>query len=264
MGRVSSLSVLAGALSGLAAFEALVAIAAAVVVATNGGTNFGSWSASQFKIAGGAVVAVALFLGFVLAGYVSGRMSRRSGATHGFLAGLVGVVLAAVVVAVVRASGADNGLARVAQHIQVADTWDQWRTFGLLGAVVAAAAIVLGGLLGGIKGEQWHGKLLARAVDPSYGPEAQERAEARKRITEAEVARLKAADHVGRLTATSRAARPDAAIDEPVPTASPAPTATGAVLSRSTHRSPVTTPDTHDTEEKVSRHHRPRHLLGRR
>jgi hypothetical protein len=278
MGRISPLSVLAGALCGLAAVEALVAIAGAIVVAINGGTNFGSWSASQFKTLTGAVVAAALFLGFVLAGYVAGRMSRRRGATHGLLAGVVGVVLAGAVAAALQASGADNGLARVAHHIQVADTWQQWRTFGLIGVVVAAVAIVLGGLFGGIKGEQWHGKLLARAVDPSYGPEAEERAEARKRITEAEVARLKAADHVGRLTATSRSAEGDGrddAVTEPTPTTAaatttPPRTAGGAVLSRSTHRAtegPTAREEAAaeaEAEAGQSGRHRPRHLLGRR
>ncbi len=104
----------------------------------------------------------------------------------------------------------------MAQHIGVADTWHQWRSFALVGAIVVAAAMVLGGFAGGIEGERWHGKLLARAVDPSYGPEAEERAEARKRITEAEVARLAAADHVGRLTAVTATKRTAPTVTEPV------------------------------------------------
>lgn len=263
MGRISPLSVLAGALCGLAAVEALAAIAAAVIVVVNGGTTFSSWSTSQFKTVAGVVGAVVMFAGFMLAGYVSGRMSRRSGALHGLLAGVAGVVLAAVVVAAVEAGGADNALARVATHIGVADTWQQWRTFALIGAAVAAAAMVLAGLAGGAAGETWHGKLLDRAVDPTFGPEAEERAEARKRSTAAEVARLKAANDVGRVTATSRATRSDDTVTEPVPTAPPVRTATGAVLTRSTHGSPVAEETATETATG-SRRHRPRHLLGRR
>jgi hypothetical protein len=221
MGRLSALSVLAGALVGLATLEALMAIAGAVGVGLNGGTNFAAMSDGEFKTIIGIILVVALFIAFMLGGYVSGRMSRRSGASHGLLGGVVGVILAAAAGAVIVGTGTDNGLARAAQHIGVAATWHQWRYFGLIGIVVAAAAIILGSLAGGIDGERWHGKLLARAVDPAYGPEAEERAEARKRITEAEVARLAAADHVGRLTGATKSAHATPAATEPVAPAAP-------------------------------------------
>ncbi len=216
MGRVSALSVLAGALCGLAAFEILFAIAGSITVAIRGGTDFSSVSAGQFKTLVGVVLTVAVFLAFMFGGYVSGRMSRRNGATHGVLAGIAGIILAAVTVAAVRASGTDNGLARVATHIHVANSWHDWRTFGLFGVLVAAAAMIIGGLVGAIRGESWHGKLLTRAVDPTYGREADDRAEARKRLNDAEAARLAAAGNVGRVTAAERAARQDSAVNEPV------------------------------------------------
>jgi hypothetical protein len=281
MGRISALSVLAGALCGFAVFEILTALAAAVTVAIHGGTDFSSTTIGQFKILTGAVLGVAIFLSFIFGGYVSGRMSRRSGATHGVLAGIAGVILAAGTVAAVRATGADNGLARVAAHIGVADTWHDWRTFGLFGVLVAAAAMIIGALVGGIKGEGWHGKLLTRAVDPTYGPEADDRAEARKRLNDAEAARLASADHVGRVTSAERAARQDTAVTEPVRAGGPVPAgsptttgATPAVVSRSTHRGPAARaiPDgaavdyagapPAPAEQEPGR--RPRHLLGRR
>jgi hypothetical protein len=295
MGRVSALSVLAGALCGLAVFEILTAIAGSIIVAIHGGTNFSSMSAGQFKTVVGIVLTVAVFLSFIFGGYVSGRMSRRSGAAHGVLAGITGVILAGLAAAAVRAGGADNGLARVATHIQVANSWHDWRTFALFGVLVSAAAMIIGGLVGGLKGESWHGKLLTRAVDPSYGREAEDRAEARKRLNEAEAARLAAAANVGRVTAAERAARQDTAVDEPVgprgrqpataattgPTGPTGPT--GAVVSRSTHRQ-ASRADTEtaptaaepsasgstaaepsasgSTADETGR--RPRHLLGRR
>src|SRR5436305_5155074 len=79
MGRISALSVLAGALCGFAVFEILTALAAAVTVAIYGGTDFSSTTIGQFKILTGAVLGVAIFLSFIFGGYVSGRMSRRSG-----------------------------------------------------------------------------------------------------------------------------------------------------------------------------------------
>ncbi|MDQ1426568.1 MAG: hypothetical protein QOK39_44 [Acidimicrobiaceae bacterium] len=283
MGRVSALSVLAGALCGLAVFEILTAIAGSITVAIHGGTDFSSVSAGQFKTLVGVVATVAVFLAFIFGGYVSGRMSRRSGATHGVLAGIAGVILAALTVAAVRASGADNGVARVATHIQVANSWHDWRTFALFGVLVGAAAMIIGALVGGIQGESWHGKLLTRAVDPTYGRAADDRAEARKRLNDAEAARLAAAGNVGRVTAAERAARQDTAVNEPVEPVGPqgpAPTRTAtttgptaAVVSRSTRRGPAmpgaetapvapepTAPGS--TAEETGRRHR--HLLGRR
>ncbi len=206
MGKISIISVLAGALCALAVFEILVTIAGAAAVAVNGGTNFSALDGKEFKTIAGLILVVAMFGAFMVGGYVSGRMSRRSGATHGLLAGVVGVVLAALAGWVVVGTGTDAGLSAVARHIQVAATWHQWRNFGFLAAAVVAAAMVLAGLAGGVEGERWHGKLLSRAVDPSYGPEAAERAEARKSITEAEVARLAAAGRVAPVTSVERVA----------------------------------------------------------
>ncbi|MDQ6617016.1 MAG: YrzE family protein [Actinomycetota bacterium] len=277
MGRVSVISVLAGALTGLAGLALLTVLASTVVVGINGGTNFASWTGGQFKTAAAVILVAAMFLSFMLGGYVSGRMSRRGGATHGLLAGVIGAVLAAVLALAVVGIGADTGLARVARHIQVADTWNQWRYFILIGALVAIAAFVLGGLVGGVQGERWHGKLLARAVDPTYGPEAEERAEARKRLTDAEVARLASANHVARVTATSKAAQttgetPTTTPLRPVvpatPAASPAPdrstVATGELRDRNAvvngGPGPADTQPATEAGQPRSRHH----LLGRR
>jgi hypothetical protein len=134
--------------------------------------------------------------------------------------------------------------------------------------------MVLGALTGGIQGERWHGKLLARAVDPAFGPEAEERAAARKRLREAEVARLAAVDHVGRLTAANRAAAGPEAPPEPALAREPAATAPSgpatAVLNRSTRRSPMVardaTPPANGPVDpaEINGGNRRHHLLGRR
>jgi MFS family permease len=241
MGKISIISVLAGALCALAVVEILVTIAGAIAVAINGGTNFSALGDKGFKTIAGLVLVVATFGAFVVGGYVSGRMSRRSGASHGLLAGVAGVVLAALAGWVVVGTGTDAGLSAVARHIHVADSWHQWRNFGLLAVVVIAAAMVLAGLAGGVEGERWQGKLLSRAVDPTYGPESVERAQAHKSITEAEVARLAAAGRVGRVTGTAKAAAltaPSQAERERVATPVAA-TATGGDRTLVTPSSPV-------------------------
>jgi hypothetical protein len=284
MGRISAISVLAGALCGLATLEILLVIAGAVGVGINGGTSFATMRESQFKSVTGVILVVALFCSFMLGGYVSGRMSRRSGATHGLLSGITGVVLAALAVATVIRTGADNGLARVAQHIQVVDTWTQWRSFALIAAVVAAVAMVVGGLTGGIEGERWHGKLLSRAVDPSYGPEAEEQAAARKRLTESEAARLSAANQVGRVTGAAKTTS-TTTLPATQPVRTPPPVTGGTTrlparaaaatrsdqerlsetrVARSDPQSPDTTDTTVDPTADAGAHRRSRHLLGRR
>ncbi|HEX3424522.1 MAG TPA: TIGR04086 family membrane protein [Acidimicrobiales bacterium] len=274
LGRISALSVLAGALCGLAAFEILAAAGGALVVASHGSTIFGTWSGARVKIVTAVVAGVALVLSFLFGGYISGRMSRRRGASHGLLAGVVAVILAVALGVVAQVTGADNGLARVARHMKVADTWHQWRSFGLVGAVVAAAIMVICAVAGGVSGERWHGKLLARAVDPAFGPEARERDEARRHLNEAEAARLAGARHVGRQTAVTRTATSPAAATTEAEAPAPAEPAAArdettvrgdeAELGRTgegappTVESPVAEPDTTDTGG-----HRVRHLLHR-
>src|SRR5579862_4843215 len=153
MGPISALSVLAGALCGLAAFEALAVIGGAVLVGIHRSTNFGSWSTASVRDVTVAVVAVAAALGFLFGGYIGGRTSRRSGGTNGLLAGVLGAILAAVAVVVVTVTGADHALASAARHIQVADTWQQWRSAGLVAAVFVAGAMVVLGFAGGLAGE---------------------------------------------------------------------------------------------------------------
>lgn len=271
MGRISAISVLAGALCGLATLEILLAIAGAAGVAINGGTSFATMGERQFKSVSGVVLLLAIVCSFMLAGYVSGRMSRRSGATHGLLAGITGVVLSAVAVAAVVGTGTDNGLARVARHIHVVDTWTQWRSFGLIAAVLAVAAMVLGGLAGGVEGERWHGKLLSRAVDPSYGPEADEQAAARNSLAEAEAAHLAAANRVGRVTsagktpATATPTPTTPVTGGPAGTTRPPARAVAAESTRAATRDGQATDTTIDPEAgTAARHRRSRHLLGRR
>ncbi len=79
MGRLSATSVLAGALCGLAAFEALAVMAGAVAVAINGSTNFATMSSFSFKATTGLIAVVAMLCSFLFGGYVGGRMARRAG-----------------------------------------------------------------------------------------------------------------------------------------------------------------------------------------
>jgi len=203
LGRISVVSVLAGALSGYGALAALMAIVGLVAVAVNGGRDLSTMSGSQFKDFTVLAVVVASFLAFVFGGYTAGRMSRRSGATNGLMVGILGAVLGGAVVAVARAAGGGASLHRVALHLNVPSTWTDWRSVVIWGVVMTVVAIILGSLIGGSSGERWHAQLLARAADSSYGPEAERQAAAQKEAAQAEAAHTAAQERVGRATAVS-------------------------------------------------------------
>src|SRR5687768_5200183 len=84
LGKVSFVSVLAGTLVAYGAFAVLLAIAAAVAKAVGVGADFSDNEWRRLGAAGGAIVAVVLFVAYWFGGYVSGRMSRRAGMTNGF------------------------------------------------------------------------------------------------------------------------------------------------------------------------------------
>ena len=52
--------------------------------------------------------------------------------------------------------------------------------------------MILGGVLGGVRGERWHQRLLVRAANPDIGPDADLRAEAERQRHAAEKALARA------------------------------------------------------------------------
>lgn len=103
----------------------------------------------------GTAFAVALFLSFLWGGYTAGRMGAGSGAANGLLVPLLGLLAAA-------------GLIGLRLGVQGADSYDfpfgvgnlpldgnfTPLGFGIVGACLAA--IVAGGMWGGVIGARWH------------------------------------------------------------------------------------------------------------
>ncbi len=197
------MSVLAGAFSAYGSLAVMLAIVALVAVGINGGRDFGTMRGAEFRNLTVLAVVLSSFVAFVFGGYTAGRMSRRSGVTNGVLAGIVGAIIGVAGVAVARSAHAGVSLHRVAIGMHVPSSWADWRAAVIWGAVVTAAAIVLGGLLGGSSGERWHTKLLARAADSSYGPEAERLAAAQRQAAEAAAAHTAAQQRVARASAVS-------------------------------------------------------------
>jgi hypothetical protein len=165
-GSTSFPSILAGTL--VAFGTVAVALAVAGAVGNQVGLTTDGISTREWRNAGIAAVAAAtvvLFVAFFFGGYTAGRMGRRAGLRNG-----LGVfVLAALVIAVVaglaswlgdptsvRQNLADNGVPINA---------NTWSDIGVGAAIAWGVAMLLGSILGGIKGERWHGRLVTAATE---------------------------------------------------------------------------------------------------
>lgn len=168
-GRISFLSVLTGALVAFGAFAVLAALTAAVLSALNVDTDLSTNEWRQAGFAAAAVMAVLQFVSYFWGGYVAGRMARRGGAVNGFLVFVVGLLVAGGVAALANAFADGDEVTRNLRSVGIPTTGEEWRDVGAVAAGAALLAMVLGSVLGGIRGERWHGKLLARAWDPEVG-----------------------------------------------------------------------------------------------
>ena len=183
--RLSLLSVAAGVLCAYGAFALLAGLTIGVLDAVGADVDVSSqWR--DLGIAGGVVVAGLLFAAYLFGGYVAGRMARRSGLVHGGAVFVLGVVLAAVVAGVARQLGAAEAAVAGLRDLGVPTTAAEWGDVATVAGLVSLAAMIVGSLLGGSRGERWHARLLTRALDPRVGAEAQAVRDAERRAAEAE------------------------------------------------------------------------------
>ncbi len=207
-GSISLPSILAGVLVAYGAFAILAAIAAAIVNAVGVDTDVISTDYEQLSIVGGLITAAVLFLSYLFGGYVAGRMARRSGLLQGILVAVLGLVIVAVVAGLVgQAAGTDDIVGNL-RDLGVPTTGDEYGQAFTVAGLAALAGILLGGLLGGILGERWHGRLLARAVDPNVGTEAEMRTRAQQDMARAEEERTRSFERA-RTASPERARRVD-------------------------------------------------------
>ncbi len=170
-GGFSVASALAGVLVAYGAFAILVGIAAAVVAAAGDTTDLSTdWE--RLGTAGGLVVAALLLLSYLFGGYVAGRMARRNGLLHGLAVAVLGLVVVGVVAALARNSGATGTVGANLRSLGIPTTGSEYGHAGTVAGIASLVALFVGSLLGGVLGERWHGRLLARAADPTVGAQA--------------------------------------------------------------------------------------------
>ena len=174
----SWISVLAGTLTAIGAVALLLAAVAGVGELFDFSTsdlNGDNWD--DVGLAGAIGFAVIIFLGYLFGGYVAGRMARRAGLRHGVLVFLLGLLLTLGAAGIAEAVSDRDAAVDELRDQGVPTDVDDWSGVGVVAGLATLGAMVGGALLGSIRGERWHGRLVSRAADPNVRSRDEERAE---------------------------------------------------------------------------------------
>jgi hypothetical protein len=171
MAPLSLVSVVAGVVVAYGTLLVLLAVAAGIGSALGletSGISDDEWR--DLGVGAAATLAVVLFASSFFGGYVAGRMSRRGGPTHGVLVFVLAVGVLAAIAGVASVTTDGDAVTRELDDQGIPTAADDWRDIGLAGGAGMLAALLIGSVLGGIKGERWHGVLATRASDPGVPP----------------------------------------------------------------------------------------------
>jgi hypothetical protein len=141
----------------------LTSIIGAVLAAVGSSTNVTQSDAQRQAGTIGVAAAITLFLvlviGYYAGGYVAGRMSRFSGGRQGMGVWLIGIAVTVLAVALGALFGHQYNLLDRVDLPRIPIATDQLR----LGAIVTAAAVLVGTLLaavvGGTAGRRYHARV---------------------------------------------------------------------------------------------------------
>jgi hypothetical protein len=202
----SMVSVIAGALAAFGVVGIILAVTGAVgnqLGISTDGVSTDEWQ--NLGIGAAIAVAVVLFGAFFFGGYTAGRMSRRTGASHGAAVFAFSVLVVAVIVGLTAWSGTTDTIRDNLVDNDVPTDAATWSGIAIGAVIAATAAMLLGAVLGGIRGERWHGRVEARATEartprtidltePANQPSLEEEREehARRRDEELERTRVNA------------------------------------------------------------------------
>lgn len=191
----SLLSVLAGTMVAFGTVALLLAAAAGIgdlIDVDTTDLNGRNWDDAGLgaAIAFGVVLLVSYFFG----GYVAGRMARRAGVRHGVMVFVLALVLTGVVAFVADQVGDTNAFVDDLRGQGVPTDLDSWSGVGVLAGVLALAGMLLGSILGGTRGERWHGRLVTRAMDPTVTPRGEDERERDRPVGSTEATRINDTD----------------------------------------------------------------------
>jgi len=164
-GPLSPISILAGVLVGYATFAIL--LSGAVAILHHRGSKLDlteSWD--KIGTRGGVLIGLLLFVSYLWAGYVAGRMGWRRGILHGLGVFVGSILVAGAVGLAVRSLAKPKDIKTVSEMLRsfgVPSTREEWRHVGSFAGVASLAGMLLGSVLGGFLGEHWFTKLTRRA-----------------------------------------------------------------------------------------------------
>ena len=164
---VSLISMVAGMLVGYATFALLLGAAVAILRGNESqfdlSENWGNLSAR-----GGILLGGLLFVSYLFAGYIAGRMAWRRGAAHGVLVFLGSVLLVGVAAALVRTLTQPEdveGITDALRSFGVPTTAKEWGDVGIVTWVASLGGMLLGSVLGGRLGQRWFTKVSRGVLD---------------------------------------------------------------------------------------------------
>jgi hypothetical protein len=166
-GPFSVIAMLAGVLVGYAMF-ALLAGGAVAILRGNGSQLDLSENWSDLSNRGGLLLGGLLFLSYLLAGYIAGRMAWRRGAAHGVLVFLGSILVVGVAALLVRTLTQPEDVKDITDALRsfgVPTTSEEWGNVGAVVWVTSLGGMLLGSVLGGIIGERWFTGVSRRALD---------------------------------------------------------------------------------------------------
>lgn len=166
-GPFSLISMLAGVLVGYASFALLLGGAVAILRGNESQLDLSeNWG--ELSARGGLLLGGLLFLAYLLAGYIAGRMAWRRGAAHGMLVFLGSILLVGVAALLVRTLTQPEdveGITEALQRFGVPTTSEEWGNVGPVVWVASLGGMLLGSMLGGLLGGRWFTKVSRRALD---------------------------------------------------------------------------------------------------
>lgn len=166
-GPVSFIAILAGVLVGYATFALL--LGGTAVILRGIGSRFDlSENWSDLSATGGLLLGGLLFVSYLLASYIAGRMAWRRGALHGVLVAVGSILvvgLAGLLLRSLTEPGDVEGIVDALKSFGAPTTLDEWGDVGPVVWVASLGGMLLGSVLGGIFGERWFTKVSRGAID---------------------------------------------------------------------------------------------------
>jgi hypothetical protein len=166
-GGVSLPAILTGAFVAMGAMVLVMAITAGLLAATGVISSDGTVQNGSFvraTVLTGVGLVVAQFLAYLWGGYTAGRMARGAGALNGLLVPIVAIIVAAGIGALVGYLGTSVHLNYSFQTTRLPIDRDLKIHLGMGIAAVGLFAMFVGGIVGGVRGARWHGKLERAAL----------------------------------------------------------------------------------------------------